>query len=139
MQRNSATRLAAFVFAIVFSANLVRADWPSRVFAPYVYLGWGDHFKLTDCDDACGQKFYTLAFVIAAQEGRGLLATFKAEPAWDGRTPMSENLYTEQIDAIRKRGGDVLVSFGGEAGKDLASGNQFGKTAGGISVGHRSI
>jgi hypothetical protein len=120
MRRNSATHLTAFVLAFVFSANVIRADWPARVFAPYVYLGWGDHFKLTDCDDACGQKFYTLAFVIAAQEGHGLLATFKAEPAWDGRTPMSENLYAEQIEAIRKRGGDVLVSFGGEAGKDLA-------------------
>ncbi len=33
---------------------------------------------------------------------------------------MSDNMYGDQIDAIRKRGGDVIVSFGGEAGKDLA-------------------
>ncbi|HZZ28003.1 MAG TPA: hypothetical protein VFE46_08365 [Pirellulales bacterium] len=104
----------------VFSASVIRADWPGRVFAPYMYLGSGDKFKLTDCDDACGQKFYTLAFIIAQQEGRGATATFTAKPAWDGRTPMSENLYADQIDAIRQRGGDVLVSFGGEAGKDLA-------------------
>jgi hypothetical protein len=96
------------------------ADWPAHVLVPYMYLGSGDHFKLTDCDDACGQKFYTLAFVIAKQEGRGPTAKFEAEPAWDGRTLMKENLYGDQIDAIRKRGGDVLVSFGGEAGKDMA-------------------
>ena len=49
------------------SASLTAAaDWPSRVFAPYMYLGAGDNFKLTACDDACGQKFFTLAFIIAA-------------------------------------------------------------------------
>ena len=44
------------------------ADWPSRVFAPYIFLGAGDGFKLTDCDDACGLKYYTMAFIIARQE-----------------------------------------------------------------------
>ena len=45
----------------------LRAGWPARVFAPYLYVGAGDNFKLTDCDDQCGQKFYTLAFIIARQ------------------------------------------------------------------------
>jgi chitinase len=76
-----------------------------------MYIGSGDHFKLTDCDDACGLKHYTLAFIIADKEGN---------PAWDGRWPMENDLYHDQIDAIRKRGGDVLISFGGEGGKDLA-------------------
>ena len=35
--------------------------------------------------------------------------------------PISENLYHDQIDAIRKRGGDVIMSFGGEAGKEMAN------------------
>ena len=97
-----------------------RADWPSRVFAPYMYLGSGDGFKLTDCDDACGLKYYTLAFIIARQEGAGEDAKYQKEPAWYGRIPMDQNLYKDQIDAIRKRGGDVIVSFGGEGGRELA-------------------
>ncbi len=94
--------------------------WPARVFAPYMYLGTGDDFKLTDCDDACGLKYYTLAFIIARQGGSGASATYEKQPAWDGRTPMARNLYQDQIEAIRKRGGDVIVSFGGEGGRELA-------------------
>ncbi len=88
-----------------------RAGWPERVFAPYMYLGSGDKFELTQCDDACGQKFYTIAFIIADKENN---------PAWDGHVGMDKNLYTNQIAEIRSRGGDVIISFGGEAGKELA-------------------
>jgi chitinase len=76
-----------------------------------MYIGSGDNFKLTDCDDACGQKFYTIAFVIADKQGN---------PAWDGRWPTEQNLYADQISQIRARGGDVIVSFGGEAGAEIA-------------------
>ena len=112
--------VALFVSATVF-ANISRAEWPARVFAPYMYLGQGDNFKLTDCDDACGLKYYTLAFIIARQDGWGKDAKYFKEPSWYGRVAMSESLYRDQIDAIRKRGGDVIVSFGGEAGKELAN------------------
>ena len=33
---------------------------------------------------------------------------------------MDQDLYKDQIDAIRQRGGDVIVSFGGEGGRELA-------------------
>ena len=39
------------------------------------------HFQLTECDDACGRKCYTIAFIIADKEN---------EPAWDGRFPLEE-------------------------------------------------
>src|SRR5690242_5920345 len=81
---------------------LARADWPGKVFAPYMYIGDGDDFKLTACDDACGQKFYTLAFIIARQEGRGKDVKYLNDPSWDGRIPMDKNLYLDQIEAIRK-------------------------------------
>lgn len=94
-------------FVVVASA----AGWPARVFAPYMYIGAGDDFHLTHCDDACGQKFFTIAFIIADKQN---------DPAWDGRWPTDQNLYAGQIQAIRSRGGDVIVSFGGEAGTELA-------------------
>jgi chitinase len=100
---------------------VVHADWPARVFAPYMYIGAGDNFKLTNCANACGLKFYTLAFIIARQEGRGTNTIYHKEASWDGRIPMEQNLYHDQIDAIRKGGGDVIMSFGGEAGKELAN------------------
>ncbi|MGA2244235.1 MAG: chitinase [Verrucomicrobiota bacterium] len=90
---------------------VARAEWPARIFAPYMYAGTGDHFKLTDCDDACGQKFYTLAFIIADKSNN---------PAWFGQIPMERHFYAEQIAAIRARGGDVIISFGGEGGTEIA-------------------
>ena len=87
------------------------ADWPVRLFAPYMYIGADDNFQITACDDACGQKFYTIAFIIADHQNN---------PAWDGRFALETNLYAEQIKTIRQRGGDVIVSFGGGAGKEIA-------------------
>jgi hypothetical protein len=106
---------------VLAGVGIARAAWPARVFAPYMYIGEGDNFELTDCDDACGLKYYTLAFIIAKQEGRGDATTYSKEASWDGRWGMEENLYADQIEAIRKRGGDVIMSFGGEAGKELAN------------------
>lgn len=76
-----------------------------------MYIGAGDNFRITRCDDACGQKFYTIAFIITDRQGR---------PAWDGRFPMEQNLYADEINAIRSRGGEVIVSFGGAAGMEIA-------------------
>ena len=98
-------------FTLGFALAALGANWPARVFAPYMYIGAGDGFQITTCDDECGQKFYTLAFIIADKE---------KNPAWDGRWPMETNLYAVEISEIRKRGGDVIVSFGGEAGTELA-------------------
>jgi len=117
--------MAALVVGL-FSAA-ARADWPKRVFAPYMYLGTGDNFKLTDCDDAIGLKYYTLAFIIADRQ---------SNPAWDGRTPMSRGLYAEQIAAIRKRGGDVLCSFGGEGGTEIAIAE---KDAGALQAKYQAV
>ncbi len=101
--------VAIFLLGSAFLTSL--AAWPARVFAPYMFIGADDHFKLTECDDRSGQKFYTIAFIIADQH---------REPAWDGRFSMEQNLYGDQIKAIRKRGGDVIVSFGGADGTELA-------------------
>ena len=104
-----AVMITFFIAATITPAH--GANWPSKIFAPYMYVGAGDNFKLTDCDDACGQKYYTLAFIIADHQNNA---------AWDGRIPMEANFYAKQIGAIRRRGGDVIVSFGGAAGNELA-------------------
>jgi chitinase len=100
-----------YAFLLGSIAATFGADWPAKVFAPYMYIGADDHFEITQCDDACGQKYYTLAFIIADKQG---------QPAWDGRFPMKQNLYADQINTIRQRGGDVIASFGGADGTEIA-------------------
>jgi hypothetical protein len=136
---------AALSIAAAPLSSAVRADFPAKIFAPYMYIGSGDDFKLTACDDACGVKYYTLAFIIARQEShpapaatqpatapaatmsattkprrRKNITTYFPEAAWDGSSPMQQNKYADQIDAIRKRGGDVIISFGGAGGHEVA-------------------
>jgi chitinase len=108
---------------LIFLAGIfyTHAGWPAKVFAPYMYVGAGDNFTLTNCADACGLKFYTLAFIIAKQDGYGKDAVYHPEPSWDGHIAIGDDYYHDQIDAIRARGGDVIMSFGGEAGKELAN------------------
>jgi len=124
MRNHIQTFTVIAMLAVVTSAiaqTNTAGHWPKRVFAPYMYVGSGDDFKLTDCDDQCGLKFYTMAFIIARQDGRGKEAVYHKDPSWDGRIAMDQNFYAEQINAIRKRGGDVIMSFGGEAGKEMAN------------------
>ncbi len=86
-------------------------SWPAKLFAPYAYIPYND--AASACLAETGQKFFTLAFVVSDPRGR---------PAWDGQTDrrVKKGFYADAIGAIRARGGDVIVSFGGEGGKELA-------------------
>ena len=106
------TQLALALLLFIFVTPLLRgAEWPDRIFTPYAYLGASTPFQLTACNDACGQKYYVLAFIVADKQNN---------PAWDGFASLDRNPYADQIAAIRQRGGDIIASFGGEAGKELA-------------------
>ncbi len=85
--------------------------WPAKLFAPYAYIPYDD--AASACLAETGQKFFTLAFVVSDPEGR---------PAWDGQKNLrvKKGFYADAIGAIRARGGDVIVSFGGAGGKELA-------------------
>ena len=64
--------------------------------------------------DERGIRFFTLAFII---DGGGCAAS------WGSRTPVAqESALTPAIDDLRSHGGHVLISFGGEAGRELALG-----------------
>src|SRR3954464_3668218 len=104
----------AFLILLLITCGQSLADWPQRLFAPYVWLGSNDGLQLTQCEEATGQKHFTLAFIIADKEGKA---------AWFGRVPMEKNLYADQIEPLRKHGGDVIISFGGAAGPELALAN----------------
>ncbi len=85
-------------------------SWPNRVFAPYVDVSQWPTFSINNCHSRTAQKYYTLAFILASG----------TEPAWGGSVPMSQNFYMDEINNIRSKGGDVIVSFGGANGTELA-------------------
>jgi exo-1,4-beta-D-glucosaminidase len=100
------------VAAQTAAAPVSAAAWPDKVFAPYAFIPKGS-INIADCFAQNGQRYYTLAFIISDPEGY---------PAWTGSRDLrvSTKYYADQIAAIRARGGDVLISFGGEGGTELA-------------------
>jgi len=112
MRPRLATYLVAVAcFAPLFALTTARADWPAKVFAPYMYFGGGNQQQLSRDSEAAGQKYFTLAFIIADRQNN---------PSWFGRVGIENDPYFAQINELRQKGGDVLVSFGGEGGTELA-------------------
>lgn len=85
----------------------VRPDVP---LAPYV-SAWAAGYDM-GAAAARGVKEFTLGFVIA---GGG------CAPVWDGGIPLADRALTARIAAVRRAGSDVRVSFGGAAGRELAT------------------
>ncbi|MFF4034099.1 cellulose binding domain-containing protein [Streptomyces sviceus] len=81
-------------------------------FAPYVDTSLYPAFDLLAAADATGVKDYHLAFVT---DGGG------CTPKWGGVTDLASDAVAAQIDALRAKGGDVRVSFGGASGSELAT------------------
>ncbi|MGH9277679.1 MAG: cellulose binding domain-containing protein, partial [Acidimicrobiales bacterium] len=82
------------------------------VFAPYADVTLWPPIDLTDTAAASGVKQFTLAFIV---NGSG-----PCQAAWGGVIPLSERFLVEEVAALRAQGGDVIVSFGGAAGQELA-------------------
>ena len=105
------TVLALSLGAIHSAPAQAAPSWPAKLFAPYAYIPYED--PTSDCLRETGQRYYTLAFVLGDSNN---------EPAWDGQKTMrvADNFRADTIKTIREHGGDVIVSFGGEGGKELA-------------------
>ncbi|MER6181531.1 cellulose binding domain-containing protein [Streptomyces sp. NPDC001652] len=84
----------------------------SAGFAPYVDTSLYPAFDLVATAAATGVKDYNLAFVT---DGGG------CTPKWGGVTDLGSDAVAAQIGALRAKGGDVRVSFGGAAGSELAT------------------
>ncbi len=81
-------------------------------FAPYVDTSLYPPFSLTATARATGVKQFNLAFVVS---GGG-----SCTPEWGGVTALGADPVAAQIGALRAMGGDVRISFGGQAGSELA-------------------
>ncbi|WP_328976621.1 cellulose binding domain-containing protein [Streptomyces canus] len=84
----------------------------STGFAPYVDTSLYPAFDLLASAASTGVKNYNLAFVT---DGGG------CTPKWGGVTDLASDAVAQQIDALRAKGGDVRVSFGGASGSELAT------------------
>jgi hypothetical protein len=84
----------------------------SAGFAPYVDTSLYPAFDLVASAEATGVQNYNLAFIT---DGGG------CTPKWGGVTDLGSDGVASQIGALRAKGGDVRVSFGGASGSELAT------------------
>jgi len=84
----------------------------SAGFAPYVDTSLYPAFDLLANVTATGVKNYNLAFIT---DGGG------CTPKWGGVSDLGSDGVASQIGALRAKGGDVRVSFGGASGSELAT------------------
>ena len=97
------------------SANNVRPR--KRLYAPYLFIraldmGSPDN-DMVKISRESGIKRFTLAFLVSSGSD--------CQAAWFPNLPMDqENTIAGQIGRLRKLGGDVILSFGGEGGLELA-------------------
>jgi hypothetical protein len=82
-------------------------------FAPYVDTSLYPPFNLVSTAKATGVKQFNLAFVVSGGSGG-------CTPEWGGVTAVGSDPVAAQIGALRAIGGDVRISFGGQAGSELA-------------------
>ncbi|MFE6983690.1 glycoside hydrolase family 18 protein [Streptomyces griseus] len=80
-------------------------------FAPYIDTSLYPAYDLLDTATKTGVKEFHLAFITS---GGG------CAPLWGGVTGLGDDQVANQIGALRDKGGDVRVSFGGAAGAELA-------------------
>ena len=80
-------------------------------FAPYVDVAEQPSFDLAGQQGRTGGRYYTLAFV----DGQG----GRCEAGWGSSTALTGGDLTG-VAALRARGGDVAVAFGGARGDELA-------------------
>jgi chitinase len=104
--------LVAALAALSLASASAVAALPARVFAPYIQVDGST--SLTSVSSASGIKYFTLAFIIDDGTHHGL---------WEaGSTVSSDSSIAPAISNLRAAGGDVIISFGGAGGSELALG-----------------
>src|SRR5690349_3524807 len=92
----------------------------AKVFAPYVDMGLTADWQLLTIQQQSGIKVFTLGFVVGnggcTPTWGGVGATVANDTLPNGTTILS------LVQGIRAAGGDVIISFGGASGTELALG-----------------
>jgi chitodextrinase len=92
----------------------------AKVFAPYVDMGLTVDWQLTTIQQQSGIQVFTMGFVVGnggcTPTWGGVGATVANDTLPNGTTIVS------LVQGIRAAGGDVIISFGGASGTELAQG-----------------
>jgi chitinase len=105
----TATALGSGGLALA-TAGPAAAALPAHFAAPYLQIDSSDAGDMAADEAATGLKDYTLAFLIP-QSG--------CTPEWED-DGSGVGAFASQISAIQASGGNVIISFGGESGGELA-------------------
>jgi chitinase len=108
----TATAIASGGLALATTGPAAAAGsaFPAHYAAPYLQIASSDSGDMAADMAATGLKYYTLAFLIP-QSG--------CTPQWED-DGSGVGAFASQISAIQASGGNVIISFGGEAGGELA-------------------
>jgi chitinase len=114
----------------IFFAHAAGSIIPDHYFAPYVDAG-GDlqtqtgATDLADLAQKSGDKYFTLGFIDSGNgctpEWEGSSISLTNDNGTLGQTSVVSSNAVNEINALRQAGGDVIISFGGEDGTELAS------------------
>ena len=85
--------------------------FPAQLFAPYIDMLQNPTPSLSGTATTTSQKYFSMAFIVAS---KGCQAN------WGGEYTMAQNFEVSDVAALRAQGGDVIVSFGGADGVELA-------------------
>lgn len=80
--------------------------WPTKVFAPFVDITIPPFLKFGTLGPNIGVSYYNLGFIVATSE-----KDYTA--SWGGYESLDSPAIKEQINLVRKNGGDIAISFGG--------------------------
>jgi chitinase len=100
----------SIALATAQSAAAAGAAFPAHYAAPYLQIASSDAGDMAADETATGLKYYTLAFLIP-QSG--------CTPEWED-DGSGVGAFASQISAIQSSGGNVIISFGGADGGELA-------------------
>ncbi|MFA4861316.1 chitinase [Methanoregula sp.] len=103
--------ILAGIILIACIATPVTA-WQDQVFSPFVDTGLYPDQALSTISGSTGIRYYTLAFITSGSSGA---------PTWAGVIPLGDHHYLDEVTKVRATGGDVIISFGGASGSELAS------------------
>ena len=108
----AATVLAAggLGLAVAGPASAAGSAFPAHYAAPYLQISGADAGDMAADQSATGLKYYSLAFLIP-QSG--------CTPQWED-DGSGVGAFASQISALQSSGGNVIISFGGASGGELA-------------------
>jgi len=94
--------------------------WNDKVFAPYLHTGSGNKLDINNVIETTGQKFFVYAFMNSVNRNGEEIPSWNSKENKKGYE-FNAGKYDQEIGDIRKHGGDIIISFGGYGGRELAT------------------